>query len=103
MEKGGRDSTHARRAERDFQRALLNYPDGPFAPLAEQRLREVQEVLAHGQFEVGRFYFLQGADRAAQPRLKESVDRYPNYSQTPQALLMMGRSIERSKGTEGAS
>ena len=103
MEKPDRDSTHARRAEQEFQRVILSYPNGPFTPLAEQRLREVQEVLAHGQFEVGRFYFLQGSDRAAQPRLKELVDRYPNYSQTPEALMLMGRSIERSKGPEGTA
>lgn len=103
MEKPDRDSMHARRAEQEFQRVILNYPDGPFTPIAEQRLREVQEVLAHGQFEVGRFYFLQGADRAAQPRLKELVERYPNYSQAPQVLMLLGRSIERFKGTEGTA
>jgi outer membrane protein assembly factor BamD len=102
MEKADRDPTHARRAEQEFQRVILNYPDGPFTPLAEQRLREVQEVLAHGQFEVARFYFLQGTDRAAQPRLRELVERYPNYSQTAEALMFLGRSIERSKGVEGA-
>ena len=103
MEKPDRDSMHARRAEQEFQRVILNYPDGPFTPLAEQRLREVQEVLAHGQFEVGRFYFLQGADRAAQPRLKELVERYPNYSQAPQVLMLLSRSIERYQRTEGTS
>lgn len=103
MEKPDRDSTHARRAEQEFQKVLLNYPNGPFAPIAEQRLREVQEVLADGQFDVSRFYFLQGADRAAQPRLKELVDRYPNYSQTPEALMLMGRSIERLKAAEGSA
>ena len=65
MEKADRDPTHARRAEQEFQRLLLTYPDGPFVPVAEQRLREVQEVLAQGIFEIGRFYFLNLADRAA--------------------------------------
>lgn len=102
MEKPDRDPTHARRAEQEFQKLLLTYPNGPFTPLAEQRLREVQEVLAHGAFEVGRFYFLQGADRAAQPRLKELVERYPNHSQADTALLLLARSLERSGG-DGAS
>jgi len=102
MEKADRDPTHARRAEQEFQRLLLTYPNGPFAPLAEQRLREVQEVLAHGAFEIGRFYFLNLADRAAQPRFKELVDRYPNYSQADTALSMLARSLERN-GPEGSS
>ena len=96
MEKPDRDPTHARRAEQEFQRLLLNYPDTPFAPLAEQRLREVQEVLAQGMFEVGRFYFIQGADRAAQPRLKELAERYPQFSQADTTLLLLGRSLERT-------
>jgi outer membrane protein assembly factor BamD len=102
MEKADRDPNHARRAEQEFQRLLLNDPNGPFAPLAEQRLREVQEVLAHGLYEVARFYFLQEADRAAQPRLRELAERYPNYSQADRVLLLLGRSIERTRGQEGA-
>ena len=95
MEKPDRDPTHAQRAEQEFQKLLLNYPNGPFTPLAEQRLREVQEVLAQGQFEVGRFYYIQGADRAVQPRLKELVDRYPNFSGVDTALFLLGKSLER--------
>lgn len=100
MEKADRDPTHARRAEQEFQRLLLTYPDGPFVPVAEQRLREVQEVLAQGIFEIGRFYFLNQADRAAQPRLKELVERYPNFSKADTALMFMGESVLRLQGKE---
>jgi len=96
MEKPDRDPTHARRAEQEFQRLLLNYPDAPFAPLAVQRLREVQEVLAQGMFEVARFYVIQGWDPAAQPRLKELIERYPNFSQGDTTLWLLGQSLERS-------
>ena len=96
MEKPDRDPTHARRAEQEFQRLLLNYPDTPFVPLAEQRLREVQEVLAQGMFDVARFYFIQGSDRAAQPRLKDLADRYPQFSQADETLLLLARSLERT-------
>ena len=96
MEKPDRDPTHARRAEQEFQRLLLNYPDTPFVPLAEQRLREVQEVLAQGMFEVGRFYFILGADLAARPRLKDLADRYPQFSLADTNLLFLARSLERT-------
>ncbi len=95
MEKADRDSTHARRAEQEFQRLLTNYPDSQFAALAVQRLREVQEILSQGAYEVARFYYIQGADRAAQPRLKELTDRYPNFSEADEALYLMGKSLER--------
>ena len=61
MEKMDRDSTQARKAEQEFQKLLLNFPESQFAPLAVQRLREVQEVLAQGAFEVARFYFIKAA------------------------------------------
>ena len=96
MEKPDRDPTHARQAEQEFQRLLLNYPDTPFIPIAEQRLREVQEVLAQGMFEVGRFYFIQGADIASQRRLKELAERYPQFSRADTTLLLLARSLERS-------
>ncbi len=100
MEKADRDSTQARRAEQEFQRLLMMYPDSQFAPLAVQRLREVQEILAEGAYEVAHFYFMQLADRAAQPRLKDLIDRYPNFSQIDEALYLMGKSVERSSGGE---
>ena len=102
MEKPDRDPTHARRAEQEFQKLLLNYSESPFIPLAQQRLREVQEVLAQGAFEVCRFYYILGADRAAQPRLKELVERYPNYSQTDTALYLLGMSLERTAGEDAS-
>ena len=102
MEKPDRDPTRALRAEQEFQKLMLTYPDGPFGPIATQRLREVQEVLAQGAFDVCRFYFLQGADRAAQPRLEELVERYPSFSRTDQALYLLGSSLERSGGETAA-
>jgi outer membrane protein assembly factor BamD len=103
MEKSDRDSTNAKRAEQEFQKLLLNYGGSQFASLAVQRLREVQEVLAQGGFEVARFYYLQKtADRAVQPRLKDLIDRYPNFSATDEALFMMAKSIERTPVKDGA-
>src|SRR2546423_150047 len=53
MEKPDRDRTHARAAEEEFQTFLSKYPSDPLAPKAEQRLREVQELLAEGDFRIG--------------------------------------------------
>jgi len=53
MEKPDRDRTHARAAEDEFQTFLSKYPNDPLAPKAEQHLREVQELLAEGDFRIG--------------------------------------------------
>jgi outer membrane protein assembly factor BamD len=57
MEKPDRDTSQAQEAEQEFQTMLLKYPQSKFALEAEQRLREVQEILADGEFRIARFYF----------------------------------------------
>src|SRR5215470_3465589 len=50
MEKPDRDFTHAMRADDEYRALIQEYPDSKLVPLAKQRLREVQEVLALREF-----------------------------------------------------
>ena len=94
MEKADRDYTHAMRAEDEYRSLILEYPDSKLVPQAKQRLREVQEVLAQREFNIGRFYYLRLAYPAAIARLKTLVDRYPLYSGADEALYLLGQSYE---------
>jgi outer membrane protein assembly factor BamD len=94
MEKPDRDFTHAKRAEEEYRALIQEYPDSKLLPQAKQRLREVQEVLAEREFQIGRFYFLKLAYPAAIARLKTLVDRYPLYSGADQALYLLGQAYE---------
>jgi outer membrane protein assembly factor BamD len=97
MTKPDRDTTHTKAAEEEFQTFLLKYPKDPLAPQAEQRLREVQEILAEGQFRVAYYYYLKGDRRAAAGRLIPLVRRYPLYSKSDSALWMLGDIYEKSE------
>lgn len=97
MPKPDRDNTQARQAEEEFQTFIEKYPNDPLAPEAQQRLREVQEVLAEGQFRVGYYYYLKGDKRAAAGRLMPLANRYPLYSKTDEALWMLGDIYEKSE------
>src|SRR5467141_2370989 len=90
MEKPDRDRTHARAAEDEFQTFLSKYASDPLAPKAEQHLREVQELLAEGDFRIGYYYFVKEDKKAAESRLRAIVNRYPLYSKSDQALWMLG-------------
>ncbi len=90
MEKPDRDRTHARAAEDEFQVFLSKYSNDPLAPKAEQRLREVQELLAEGDFRIGYYYYVKEDKKAAESRLRAVVNRYPLYSRSDQALWMLG-------------
>ncbi|MGB8006854.1 MAG: outer membrane protein assembly factor BamD, partial [Terriglobales bacterium] len=94
MEKPDRDFTHAVRAEEEYRSLIQEYPDSKLVPRAKQRLREVQEVLAEREYEIGRFYYLRLAYPAAIARLKTLVDRYPLYSGADETLFLLGQAYE---------
>src|SRR5271155_126474 len=99
MEKADRDRAQAQMAEDEFQTMLLNYPQSPLTADAAQRLREVQEVLADGDFRVARYYYSKLDTHAAGARLIELTERYPLYSQTGEALWMLGDIYMKTKQT----
>jgi outer membrane protein assembly factor BamD len=96
MGKADRDITHAKRAQDEFKQLLIQFPNSKFSEEAQQRLRETQEVLADGEFRVGRQYYMKGSNRSAVMRLKELSDNYPFYSGADEALWLLGQSYERA-------
>jgi outer membrane protein assembly factor BamD len=103
LEKPDRDRTEAKAAEEEFQTFLAKYPKDPLVPKAEQHLREVQEVLAEGDFRIGYYYYVKGDRRAAAGRLLSVTKRYPLYSRSDEALWMLGDIFEKSEKKEIAS
>ena len=103
MDKPDRDRSHAIAAEEEFQTFLQKYPNDPLAPQAQQHLREVQEVLAEGEYRIGYYYYVKGDKRAAAARLLAVTNRYPLYSKSDQALWMMGDILETSEHKEVAA
>jgi outer membrane protein assembly factor BamD len=96
MDRSDRDHAEAQMAETEFQTFLQKYPDSPLVAVSTQRLREIQEVLADSDFRIASFYNSKKSYRAAASRLAEVVDRYPLYSNSDQALMMLGGIWERA-------
>ncbi len=94
MEKPDRDYTHAKRAEDEYRKLILQYPDSKLVPEAKRRLLEVQEVLAEREFEIGHFYYLRQSYPASIARLRSLVDEYPLYSKADEALYTLGQDFE---------
>jgi outer membrane protein assembly factor BamD len=103
MAKPDRDRTEAKSAEEEFQTFLAKYPSDPLAPKAQQHLRDVQEVLAEGDFRIGYYYYVKGDRRASAGRLLSVTKRYPLYSRSDEALWMLGDIFEKSEKKEVAS
>jgi len=103
MAKPDRDRTEAKAAEEEYQTFLAKYPKDPLAPKAEQRLRDVQEIIAEGDYRIGYFYYVKGDKRAAAARLLSIARRYPLYSKSDKVLWMIGDIFEKSEHKEMAS
>lgn len=101
MEKSDRDTSEALSAEAELQTFITKYPDSKLTPAAEQKLRDVQEVIADGEYKVARFYYLRPDYRASAARLVELTERYPLYSQSDEALWMLSDiyAVMKNKGS----
>ncbi|HTV14107.1 MAG TPA: outer membrane protein assembly factor BamD [Acidobacteriaceae bacterium] len=90
MEKPDRDPQNAENAEKEYRTMLEQFPDSPLIPRAKQRLREVQEVLAQRQYEIGQFYAGREDWPAAVARLETVAESYPLFSKSDQTLITIG-------------
>ncbi len=86
-----RDITHARKAEQRLKALLQQYPQTKLRPDVELRLREVQDNLAEHNFAIAIFYRdryngKKGGLKGSQDRLKEILEKYPNYCRMDEVL-----------------
>ncbi len=102
VEKPDRDRSEAESAEQEFQIFLQKYPQSPLVPQVQQQLRNVQEILADGDFRIAQYYNTKGSYRAAAGRLLDVVARYPLYSKSDQASFMLANIYQRNEKTQYA-
>jgi outer membrane protein assembly factor BamD len=96
MDVPDRDYSKAQHAEEEYRTMLKQYPDAPKEILAEaqQKLRDVQEVLAQREAEIGAFYASHDDWPAALARLETVHETYPLYSHMDDVLIEMGDAYE---------
>src|SRR5579872_6302512 len=95
MEKPDRDRQQTIRAEDECRELLVEYPNSKFAPQAQQMLRNIQEVLAEGEFKTSLFYRGKGSHPAAANRLQYLADQYPLFSKADEALWQLADSYKK--------
>ena len=90
MQKPDRDPQNVMHAEVEYRQMIQQFPDSPLVPRAKQRLRDVQEVLAQREFEIGQFYASHENWPATIARLQTVADTYPLFSHSDQTLITLG-------------
>jgi outer membrane protein assembly factor BamD len=105
-----RDITHARKAEQRLKALLQQYPQTNLRPIVEDRLRETQESLALHNLGVARFYYEARYNKGrgtglkgAQSRLKEIIDKYPNFSLRDEVLFRLGTTYQLEEEPDEAA
>ena len=96
MDVPDRDYSKAEHAEEEYRTMLKQYPDAPKEILAEaqQKLRDVQEVLAQREADIGAFYASHEDWPAALARYQTVHETYPQYSHMDDVLIGMGDAYE---------
>jgi outer membrane protein assembly factor BamD len=90
MEKPDRDFTNTQQSEEQYRKMVNLYPDSSLVPRAKQRLRDVQEVLAEREAQIGFYYASRENFNAAIARLDTVASTYPLYSKSDQVLIAIG-------------
>ena len=90
MEKPDRDFNNAENAEREYRNMINMFPDSRLIPRAKQKLRDVQEVMAERETQIGIYYEGKENYPAAIARPQTVVDTYQLYSKSDQAWLAIG-------------
>ena len=105
-----RDITHARKAEQRLKALLQQYPQTNLRPVVEDHLREAQESLAMHNLGVARFYYEARYNKGrgtglkgAQSRLKEIIDKYPNFSLRDEVLFRLGTTYQLEEEPDEAA
>ena len=101
MEKPDRDPQNAVHAEQEYRTMIQDFPDSPLIPRAKQRLREVQEVLAQRQYEIGAFYATRENWPASIARLQTVADSYPLFSRSDMTLITLGDAYAQQAAIAG--
>lgn len=78
-----------------FKAIEQRFPESEFAELAKEKSEICREVLARHQKVVGDYYFKRANFRAAESRLAELMQKYPDTPVAPDALWELGAALEK--------
>ncbi len=90
-----RDITRARKAEQRLKALLQQFPQTQLRPTVMEHLYQVQENLGMHNLQIARFYNQRnvhghGGLKGAQDRLREILQKYPNFSYMDEVLMLQG-------------
>lgn len=96
MRTADRDQSASQNAHVYYQALIQQYPSSPYAVLARDRLSSTRETLATHELDVAQYYRGQKNVKAAEIRMIDLVNRFPETDVAGDALLQLGELYERT-------
>jgi outer membrane protein assembly factor BamD len=97
-----RDMSADLNAKQAYQAVIENYPNSSYAPKAEKRLVEVNNLLAAHDIKIGDWYLKSGHPKGAIARYREVIERYPKYWNMPALYFRLGEGLYQDGQTREA-
>jgi len=95
IHRADQDQTNTEYALTQFQNLERRYPESEFAQLAQDRIESCREMLARNEQIIGEYYYDRAHFRAAESRLAELMQKYPDTPAAPQALYELAVTLEK--------
>ena len=89
------DQSNTEQALQQFEIIERRYPETGFASLAHQQISVCREMLARHQLLIGDFYYKKANFRAAESRLAELMQKWPDTPVGDEALYQLGTTLEK--------
>jgi outer membrane protein assembly factor BamD len=89
------DQSNTEQALQQFEIIERRYPETGFASLAHQQISVCREMLARHQLLIGDFYYKRANFRAAESRLAELMQKWPDTPVGDAALYQLGTTLEK--------
>jgi outer membrane protein assembly factor BamD len=89
------DQSNTEQALQQFQIIERRYPETGFAALAHQQISVCREMLARHQLLIGDFYYKRANFRAAESRLAELMQKWPDTPVGDEALYQLGTTLKK--------
>ncbi len=85
-----RGAGSARKALKEFQKLLMDYPRNPFREAVKIKIRKCRNFIAEYEFLVGKFYFKKESYNAAIERFEGLLKSFPDFRNRPEVLYLTG-------------
>jgi outer membrane protein assembly factor BamD len=89
------DQTTTEKALEQFRNIERQFPESPYAALAHDRIEVCRELLAQNELMIGSYYEKRANYRAAESRMAELMEKYPETPSAPDALYNLGVTLEK--------